>query len=67
MCLFLLAAGVRPAGAAEPALLGWVGSAPVRPPLAVWYSELARRDRVIQVCVVVGAIALFVIMKKLDR
>jgi hypothetical protein len=66
LCLVLLLVGAPPAGAAGSSP-GEVAAAPALPPLAAWYSELARRDRVVQVCVVVGAIALFVIMKKLVR
>ncbi len=67
LSLSLLFADVAPACADDVQSSGMAVSTVSAPPLAAWYSELARRDRVVQICVLTGAAALFVIMKKLVR
>jgi hypothetical protein len=66
LVLGLLTADVSVARASQPVPGRWIAPAPAAPPLAAWYSELSRRDRVVQVCVVVGVIALVIIMKRLN-
>jgi hypothetical protein len=66
LCLVL--ADVAPASAAETPRSSMVCSGFSSPPLAAaWYRQFGRRDRVVQLCVLTGALALFVIMKKLAR
>ncbi len=67
LCLCVALADVKAACAQEAPRAVLVGAEPTSPPLASWYNDLGRRDRIVQICVLTGAFALFVIMKKVTR
>jgi hypothetical protein len=66
LCLCLVLAKLTPASAADTPRSAGIVAVTTTPPLGTWYAELGRRDRVVQLCVLTGALALFVIMKKLS-